>query len=360
MILGVLVVAGAICVGGLAAIAWHYGRDVLRARPQEPKSRPYHVEAAVFDGGAAEIKLAGELTRPSGPGPFPGLVLITGSGPHDRNEVVEGHKWFLVLSDRLTRSGYAVLRFDDRGIAESSGDFQTATSADFADDAAAALRWLRAQPEIDPERVGFLGHSEGGYIAPLAAQQVEAAFLVFMAGPAKRLLPDVMVDQARDILRAEGQSEALLERASRQVTENTAILRAAPDAATAEQRMKAYLKSEGYNRGEINASLGLWARPWGLWYAHHDPAPAFRAFEGPVLALFGGSDLQVSAAANAPVMEELLRHPRSSVQVLPGLNHLFQPSESGRIQEYKTIDVTIDEAALRALVTWLDGVTGDH
>lgn len=167
----------------------------LWPRPQEPKERPYRVETVRFAGGESDLLLEGELTMPYGDGPFSAAVLITGSGPQDRNESVAGHKPFLVLSDHLTRSGYAVLRYDDRGVGQSSGDYSVATAKDFAADAAAVFSWLQRHPKINPSRIGFIGHSEGGYIAPLAANSAhDVAFMVFLAGPAKPLLPDVMID----------------------------------------------------------------------------------------------------------------------------------------------------------------------
>ena len=143
------------------------GCNLLIPCPQEPKDRPYHIREVVFPGGAEGVKLAGEMTAPQTGGPFPAVILIAGSGPQNRNEDLSGHKVFLVLSDYLTRRGYVVLRYDKRGIGKSSGDYQMATMADFADDAAAAMRWLKAQSDIDMARIGFLGHSSGGYVAPL-------------------------------------------------------------------------------------------------------------------------------------------------------------------------------------------------
>ena len=325
------------------------------SRLQEPKERPYRVETVRFEGGGSDVRLEGELTMPYGTGPFSAVVLISGSGPQDRNELVEGHKPFLVLSDHLTRSGYAVLRYDDRGVAQSSGEYSTATAKDFAADAAAAFSWLQRHPHIAPSRIGFLGHSEGGYIAPLAADMVgDAAFMIFMAGPAKPLLPDVMIDQNRDILRSSGATEALVNKAHQQVVEVTQILRTSTSVDEAKVRMKAYLKAEDLSFFEIRANLNLWATPWGMWYADYDPAPAYKIFRGPVLALYGGTDLQVSASENAPLMSTMLTHSMSEVCTFPGLNHLFQPSDSGKIEEYSRIDITIDEKTLHKIVDWMN------
>lgn len=325
----------------------------LQPRPQEPKDRPYVVRPVSVPGGADGVTLAGELTMPEGEGPFPAVVLITGSGPHDRNETVSGHKVFLVLSDHLTRRGYAVLRYDDRGVAGSSGDFSTATTLDFATDAAAALAWLRNQPGIDPARAGYAGHSEGGYVASLAAPMERPDFMVLLAGPSQ-LLSDVIVLQQDEIMRAAGAVEAAIATSRVQAKGLLTILRTAETPEEAGYRMEALFRSDGVPDDRIRENAELWATPWGLWVIDFDPRPALAAYDGPVLALFGETDLQVSAEANAPDMMEALRHPDSEVVTLPGLNHLFQPSETGLPDDYWKIPTTFDESALETIADWLD------
>ena len=164
---------------------FHLGREVVQGpkRPQEPHPPfPYRVEEVGYSSG--EIKLSGTLTLPQGDGPFAAVFLVSGSGPQDRNEEVFGHKPFLLLADDLTRAGVAVLRADDRGVGGSTGDLNLAATADLAQDALAAVAFLESRPEIDKHRIGLLGHSEGGYIAPLAASRsADVAFLVLMAAP---------------------------------------------------------------------------------------------------------------------------------------------------------------------------------
>ena len=183
-------------------------------RPQNPvKPYPYREEDVTFENAAARTRLAGTLTLPQGSGRFPAVVLIAGSGPNDRNETVFGHQIFLVLADHLTRHGIAVLRFDKRGIGKSTGDYASATTADFASDAEAALAYLKSRPEINPQAVGLLGHSEGGLIAPMiAARDSSVAFIVLMAGPGQRG-DELMVTQNRLIARASGASPADLDAA---------------------------------------------------------------------------------------------------------------------------------------------------
>jgi uncharacterized protein len=164
----------------------HAAAPPVLTRPQEPKPPfPYVSEAVSYPNPQAEgVRLAGTLIRPKGPGKFPAVLLITGSGPQNRDEEIMGHKPFLLIADFLARHGIAVLRVDDRGVAESTGNFATATSADFATDAAAGVQFLLKRPEIDPQHIGLIGHSEGGAIAPMVAVRVpEVAFLVLLAGP---------------------------------------------------------------------------------------------------------------------------------------------------------------------------------
>ncbi len=180
-----------------------------RRRPQTPKAPfPYKVEEVTYPSKAAGVRLAGTVTLPEGKGPFPAVVMITGSGPQDRDETLLGHKPFLVLADALTRRGIAVLRSDDRGIGRSGGVFATATTPDFADDALGGLLYLKGRPEIDGNRLGLLGHSEGGVIGPMVAARSpgDVAFLVLLAGtgvPGEALA----IAQQDSMLRAAGAKE---------------------------------------------------------------------------------------------------------------------------------------------------------
>jgi len=176
------------------------------ARPQEPKQPyPYDEEEVAFENVAATIRLGGTLTRPRGPGPHPAVVLISGSGPQDRDEAIMGHRPFLVLADHLTRQGIAVLRYDDRGVGKSSGSFGTATHDDFVTDALAAVAWLKTREAIDAKHIGLIGHSEGGIVAPLAAvkQPADIAFIVLLAGVGVPM-EELLVRQGGDILRVMG------------------------------------------------------------------------------------------------------------------------------------------------------------
>src|SRR4029077_17630355 len=172
--------------GGAQKLTFHRSDQLLELlRPQDPvKPYPYKEEEIIFSNNQANISLAGTLPLPRGPGPFPAAILLGGSGPHDRDESIVGHRPFLVLADHLTRKGIAVLRFDKRGIGKSTGDYAHATTEDFAADAEAALAYMKTRKEIDPQKIGLIGHSEGGMIASIVASHSQpVAWIVLLASP---------------------------------------------------------------------------------------------------------------------------------------------------------------------------------
>lgn len=322
-------------------------------RPQEPTERPYVIETVSFPGGADGVTLAGELTLPEGDGPFPAVILISGSGPQNRNEELMGHKPFLIISDDLTRKGYAVLRYDDRGVGESTGDHSAATTEDFGFDAAAAFAFLKEDARIDADRMAYVGHSEGGLIAPLAAKTEKPAAMVLLAGPSQTLA-DVAVYQTRELLLADGGTQAMADQSAEALEAALDLLRGDDDLDTIAEKTKALYMEAGLPEEMAEARAAFTASEWMRWVMDYDPVPDIAAFDGPVLALFGGLDKQVAPAANVADMEDALSHPASEVIVLEGLNHLFQPAKTGGMAEYATIEVTFDPAALDAMSTWLD------
>ena len=326
-------------------------------RPQEDALvRDYVIQEVTFPGGADGVTLSGELTRPKGDGPFPGAVLISGSGPQDRNEELMAHKPFLILSDYLTRNGYAVLRYDDRGTAESTGEWDSATTQDFANDAAAALAFLRTQEGIETARAGYVGHSEGGFIAPLATKVEPANFMVFLAGPSQPL-PDVIIRQSIDMGKAAGTPEAVLTQQTEMQANLFDALKSVPTSDEAYDVAKQILTESGLvPPAAIEAQAERMSSPWMLWMMTFDPRPEIAAYNGPILALFGDKDLQVAPDANETDMRLALKHPKSVVKTLPGLNHLFQPAETGAMTEYYSIETTFDESAMAEIVAWLDGL----
>jgi dienelactone hydrolase len=327
------------------------------ARPQTPaQPYPYRSEDVTFPSG--DLTLAGTVTTPEGPGPFPAVVLITGSGAQDRDETIAGHKPFLVLADALTRAGVAVLRTDDRGVGASGGAPSGTPYADLADDARAGVAYLRTRPDVDPARIGLFGHSEGGYLAPLAVQRSapgDIAFAVLMAGPS---VPggDVLIEQNRLILDAAGapadQVEAQVDRVRQMITQVQA-----GDVAGAERTAREQAVAQGVPAEQADAAAAQ--VPALVPFLTYDPRPALAALRVPVFAFFGSKDLQVPPAQNeGPMRDALAGSPDATVRTFDGLNHLMQPAGTGAPTEYATLETTIDPAVLGAVTAWVTRVTG--
>ena len=341
-------------------------------RPQEPKPPyPYSIEEVTFTNTEAGIDLAGTLTIPDGLGPFPGVVLVSGSGPQDRDESLMGHKPFLVLADHLSRRGIAVLRFDDRGVGSSGGEFQTATSEDFTEDALAGVSYLEGQDRVAEIQVGIVGHSEGGLIAPLAAIRSEkVAYIVMLAGPGVPGI-DILVAQGQLINRAGGTPEVVIAMNTRVQRALADIAKEEPDTEKAGPLMRAAMSEEiallppaimeaipesQIGDAAINTTVNQFNSPWFRFFLHYDPRPILEQVSVPVLAIFGEKDLQVPHELNVPEIEaafERGNNEAATVRVLPGLNHLFQQAESGAPSEYQQIEETFNQSALELVSSWI-------
>lgn len=318
-------------------------------RPQDPVPPFPYAERALDVDSAPGVKLAGTLTVPPGDGRHPAVVLVTGSGPQDRDEALMGHRPFLVLADALARAGVVVYRYDDRGVGKSTGGFATATTNDFANDAAAAVRAVAALPEVDPARVGVLGHSEGALAAVLAASEAPVGFVVLLAGPG---LPGkaIVESQVEAGSRAAGASEAV----ARQNREVQARLLDVIVRGGSRDDLAAEMRKVGIPQDAIPGQAGVMTSAWYRTFLALDPAPALAALKIPVLALLGDRDTQVVAAENAPALRAALAgNPAATVTVFPGLNHLFQPATTGAVSEYAAIETTIDPAVLTAITGWI-------
>jgi hypothetical protein len=329
-------------------------------RSQEPKPPfPYVSEDITIVNAPGQAVLAGTLTRPSGAGPFPAVILITGSGAQNRDEELMGHKPFLVLADHLTRRGIAVLRYDDRGVGKSTGRFATATTEDFASDAWAAWQTLSARPEIDAKRIGLLGHSEGGLIAPmLAAVHPEIAFVVMVGGPGVTG-EQIVLRQSEVIMKASGASDELVAATAERQKQAFNVLREETSLPRIIERLSA-IPGSG-SKEAVDAAVKQWSSPWFRFFLVHDPAPALAKVRCPVLAITGELDLQVSPDQNLPAIEAALKqggNKDATVVRLPGLNHLLQPAKTGLPAEYAQIETTIAPAALDAITSWLLKRTG--
>jgi fermentation-respiration switch protein FrsA (DUF1100 family) len=349
-----------------------------KARPQDPQPPFPYEERTVRIAVPAGHTLEGTFTVPAGAGPanrVPGVVLITGSGPQDRDESLMGHRPFAVLADALARRGIAVMRCDDRGVGNSSGDFAASTIDDFASDAAFALMTLGAKPEIDPMRVGFLGHSEGAAAGALAVGLVDAdpqavlnaSFLVMLAGTGVDG-DAVLREQNVLLLRAAGKSdEEIAPAKAAQAAFLDAVRRRAEDAelrAAARALIVAQVRANGGDPDALPAA-GLDAQAdstvaqskatWMRRFLEVDPAVALRRMTCPVLVLNGSLDCQVSPGQNLPPIEAALKQAGvpATVKILPGLNHLFQPAKTGAFSEYSQIETTMDPSVPAMVADWI-------
>lgn len=289
-------------------------------RPQLPTPPfPYQSEAVRFPSKAPNVSLAGTLTLPPSAAPHRAVILISGSGPQDRDETLAGHKPFWVLADHLTRQGFAVLRYDDRGTAQSTGTFSGATSADFAEDVRGAVAYLRSRPDIAPQKIVLLGHSEGGILAPMvAATDPEIAGIVSLSGPGlsgERILKRQTVDLAR----AAGLSEEKAQEAG----------------------------ATGYAQLMSQSLID----PWLAYFWKYDPAEAWKKVRCPVLALNGSLDMQVNADENLAAIQAAA--PQATTKKLEKLNHLFQTAQTGAGIEYSRLEETISPVALEEISNWL-------
>ena len=338
-------------------------------RPQEPKKPyPYIEEEVTYENEEAGIKLAGTLTLPRSEGPFPAVILITGSGGQDRNETVFGHRPFLVLADYLTRKGIAVLRVDDRGVGGSTGNLLESTIEDFAGDVLAGINYLMSRKEINPEKIGLIGHSEGGDIAPIAAvRSSDVAFIVLMAGTGLDL-EESMYLQSDLILKTVGASDevlALQRASSEQIFE---ILKHEKDNTVAERKIRDIMtnflgklsKKEkdalGASEATIEIQLKALFSRWFRFFLTYDPKPTLMKVKCPVLAINGQLDLQVPPKENLSAIEEALKiggNTNYTIQELPNHNHLFQRAQTGAISEYAKIEETISPIALEVITKWI-------
>jgi pimeloyl-ACP methyl ester carboxylesterase len=337
-------------------------------RPQEPKEPyPYRTEEVTFGNPGAGVTLSGTLTLPEGAGPHPAVILISGSGPQNRDEEVFGHKPFLLIADHLSRKGIAVLRYDDRGTAESTGDFRSATSEDFASDVRSAISFLKDRPDIDSSKTGLLGHSEGGLIAPMVASDSEdIAFIILLAGPG---VPgyDILLAQSKLIAETNGIEAGELEVQLKILKGALDLYSMDGDLKVLKSELSAYMAAQieefpntvpdGMDADQyVKTFVGQMATPWMQYFITYDPAKSLTGVKCPVLALNGEKDLQVPSGENLEAISKYLSqggNTRTTVQELKGLNHLFQECETGSPSEYANISQTFSPDALRVLTDWI-------
>jgi pimeloyl-ACP methyl ester carboxylesterase len=323
---------------------------------QEPMPPfPYRSEDVTFENREAGIRLAGTLTLPESPGNVTAVVLISGSGPQNRNEEIVGHKPFLVLADYLTRQGIAVLRFDDRGVEESQGDYTKATLADFAADTKAAVDYLKTRQEINKDKIGLIGHSEGGGIAFMLASQKVPAFIVTLAGVGVTG-PELLAMQRKAIFQASSVPDEYIDQFNAYMAEAQQV---------AVEAKSAYELREGITKiftgtpveKQIEQAIQQLSSPEIVSFLQYDPKEYFKNIRCPVFALNGMRDLQVPSGENlSAILNDITANGNKNVLTKPyfNLNHLFQTATTGLPDEYGAIEETFNEEALRDLSAWIN------
>lgn len=366
--------------GGKFPFEMELGTDAAKPkkpnRPQEPKGPfPYSSMDVEFPGGAEGVTLAGTLTLPKEGSKFAAAILVSGSGPQDRNETLMGHKPFWVIADYLTRRGIAVLRYDDRGTAKSTGDFGSATSTDLASDAEAAFKYLKTRDEIDAKKIGIIGHSEGGLIGPMVAQKnADLKYIVMLAGPGVDG-GEIIKSQSILILKAEGATELELSGSKKMTEAMLEVVRKTEDSIPTKElvqriadksfekmneteRKEIFDETSGDLKPEVQAGLMRATTKWFREFIKYDPQTALKNVKCAVLALNGELDLQVDPKLNLPKIKSALESAGNSnfkIVELPKLNHLFQKCETGAVSEYQQIEETFSEEALELMYQWLKG-----
>jgi pimeloyl-ACP methyl ester carboxylesterase len=331
-------------------------------RPQEPITPyPYTEELVFYANPRVNINLAGTLTLPSSKAPFPVAILIGGAGQSDRDSTILSHKPFLVLADYLTLRGIAVLRFDKRGCGKSSGNFNSATTEDFADDVLAGIEYLKSRKDINLKQIGLIGHSEGGVIAPMvAAKCQDVGFIVLMAACGVSG-EEIMYNFGAAIERANGATQEMIEKDRQHQKERYAILKKEPDYAIAAKQLREIIKKQKqgeifFDSEAIDAEINYMNTGWFRYFLTWDPISALKHVQIPVLALNGELDQQILSKENLSIISKALDEGGNkdySIVELPKLNHLFQTCHDGSFGEYAKIEETISPIALNLIAEWI-------
>lgn len=347
-------------------------------RPQTPKPPfPYKSENILYTNADRTLTYGATITIPEGKGPFPAVLLLTGSGDQDRDEQILNHRPFAVIADHLTRNGFVVLRVDDRSVGQTTGK-PGGTTKDFADDAQVSFEYLLNRNEVDKKKAGLLGHSEGGMIAQiLGADRKDIAFIIMLAGPGTKII-DLMVDQNKAILSKTGLPQQSLS-AYLDLYRNIATVIASSDSAAASVKAREVLSTwiTQTDPGIVVSTTGIQDntsretfaknlidqlnKPWFRYFLQYDPSVNLKKISASVLALNGDKDIQVIAGTNLPAIEAALKDRKNNapyrIMELPGLNHLFQQCTSCTVNEYGILEQTIFPGVLDIITEWMRSVS---
>ena len=342
------------------------GCDSEKKRNQNSEKTSLISENVTFYNAKDRVTLSGTLALPKQKGTFPAVVLISGNGEHNRDAELGHHKPFKDISDYLTSTGLAVLRYDKRGVGESTGQFETATTYDFAEDVKAALHYLLTRKEIQKDKIGLIGHSEGGLIAPIvASNSPNVSFIVLLAGPG---LPgdSILLSQQKAIAMAKGMSKEQIESSQNANRDAFDIVQKYTNPDTLYLKMAEYIKRISRNDPDkpenmtldeyVEAQMNSILRPWMVNFLRYDPRESLKRVDCPVLALNGTKDLQVLAKENLPAIKKAVEsggNKKVTVKELPKLNHSFQESKTGLPSEYEEIDESFSPMAMKEMRDWI-------
>lgn len=339
----------------------------INQKPQEPTAPfPYYSEEVTFQNKEANIALSGTLTLPENQTNYPMVVLISGSSPHNRNEEIAGHKPFLVIADHLTKNGIGVLRYDDRGVGKSEGTYEIAAYADRISDVESAIAYLKTRKENNAENIGLMGHSEGGLIAAMVAEQsTDVGFIVSMAAPGlsgyeMMMLRTEISHKEAGTNESEVQKEIMLLKgifdvvmASDDLSESKAIL---TDSLLNQMESNPAQFQEGLKSENLTQMIGTFTAPWFQRILQSNPGTSLRNVSCPVLAINGGLDKQILPKENLGAIKKALEeggNKQATIKELPNLNHLFQEAKTGLVEEFETIDQTFSPIALKEVTNWI-------
>ena len=345
-----------------------YREDSIKTTIELPKGKiqeptppyRYYTEDVIFENTTDNIQLAGTLSLPSEKSRnLTSIILINGSGPQNRNSELFGHKPFLVLADYFTKNGYAVLRFDDRGVGLSSGTMKNCTTEDFSRDVEAAVLYLKTRKEINPSKIGLIGHSEGGIIAPIiASKNQDIAFIILLAAPGI-LGKELLIQQNMLLGEAIGLDKNETARKSRMNREIYDLILSSKDTLILKREItNLYKEYEDTipSDMEINSIVNQLNSNWFRYFISYDPSINLSNVKCPILALNGDKDLQVPFDPNLIEIEKLLstiNHPNFKTIKMEGVNHLFQTCTTGSPDEYGEIEETFSTKAMNEMLKWL-------